>query len=286
MSKELTVSMIQSNIISLPGRPPFMLAQTLAEIYEVTVKRVNQAVKRNPKRFPDDFYFQLSQEEADKIKSQLGTEFWSQSVTKIYAGDEKLLGVFTREGANQLSTVLHSAIAIDRSIQIIRAFSKMEEMANAEMERRARAIKRQGEREWQETRYITKEQRKELTNTIRDILIPHARSQGSTAHEAKIYLSYSKMIKSRLFSDPRELPKDYREQLSIRQLNILAVAESLADGVIQEEAGKGTPYKGPDGIFEKVKAKIIQYAETVGVLRLGEPERLSLARRTSGQLEA
>ena len=61
MSKELTVSMIQSNIISLPGRPPFMLAQTLAEIYEFTVKRVNQAVKRNPKRFPDDFYFQLSQ---------------------------------------------------------------------------------------------------------------------------------------------------------------------------------------------------------------------------------
>jgi hypothetical protein len=74
------------------------------------------------------------------------------------------------------------------------------------------------------------------------------------------------------------MPKAYRDQLTIRQLNILSVAESLADGIIQEEVAKGTPYKGKDGIFEQVKAKIQAYAATVGVLRLGEPERLAIGR--------
>lgn len=164
----------------------------------------------------------------------------------------------------------------------ISAFNAMEKrilQIASERERRAK-------REWQEARYITKEQRKELTDTIRDILIPHARSQGSTAHESKHYLSYSRMIKSGLFSDPRNLSKDYRDLLTIKQLNILAVAESIVEDVIREEAAKGTPYKGPDGIFEKAKARIIQYAATVGVLQLGEPERLSLVRRTSGALGA
>lgn len=188
----------------------------------------------------------------------------------------------TRDGFTLLAMSFSGKRAMQWKIAYINAFNLMERrILQLATDRERRAA-----RDWQESRTITKEQRKELTNTIRDILIPHARSQGSTAPEAKIYLSYSKMIKSRLFSEPASLPNDYRDQLTIRQLNVLAVAESLADGVIQEEAEKGTPYKGPDGIFEKVKAKIIQYAETVGVLRLGEPEKLSLVRRTSGQLGA
>jgi Rha family phage regulatory protein len=190
--------------------------------------------------------------------------------------------LITRDGFSMLAMGFTGKKAVRWKEAYINAFNLMEQrILQLATDRERRAA-----RDWQESRTITKEQRKELTNTIRDILIPHARSQGSTAPESKIYMSYSKMIKSRLFSDPEALPKEYREQLTIRQLNILAVAESLADGVIQEEAEKGTPYKGQDGIFEKVKSKIIQYAETVGVLRLGEPDRLSIVRRASGKLEA
>ncbi len=156
----------------------------------------------------------------------------------------------------------------------INAFNAMERrilQLATDMERRA-------VRDWQQTRTISKEQRKELTNTIRDILLPYAKSHGSSASEDKFYMSYSKMIKDRLFIGTVSMPKDYREQLTIRQLNIIAVAESIADGVIQEEVAKGTPYKGKDGIFEQVKAKIQTYAATVGILRLGEPERLAIGR--------
>jgi len=122
MNNQVTVQGIQSQIIQLPNRPAAMLAQNVADLYEVEVKRVNEGVKRNPKRFPgEDFCFQLSKEEIN--------QFWSQSATKIYAGEQKRPWAFTRLGCNMLSTVLQSDIAIERSVQIMRAFSALEELS-------------------------------------------------------------------------------------------------------------------------------------------------------------
>jgi len=56
MDREITVQEVQSKIIKLPGRPPAMLDKDLAVFYETEVKYVNRAVKRNPKRFPSDFF--------------------------------------------------------------------------------------------------------------------------------------------------------------------------------------------------------------------------------------
>lgn len=128
---EVTVQNIQSAIITLPNRPPAMLASQAAVLYEVETKRVNEAVSRNQERFPDDFVFQLTTDEVALLKSQLANdEFWSQTATKIYGGDDKRPWMFTRNGMNQLSGVLKSDIAVERSIQIMRVFSRMEEMAS------------------------------------------------------------------------------------------------------------------------------------------------------------
>jgi hypothetical protein len=120
MIKEPTVQEIRSRIVNLPNRPPFMLDKDLSEIYETETRRVNEAVKRNPKRFPSDFCFQLTEKEADILRSQIATSSLN------HGGRRYLPYGFTREGANMLSTVLHTDIAIDRSIQIMRAFSAME----------------------------------------------------------------------------------------------------------------------------------------------------------------
>lgn len=117
--KELTVKDIQDKIINLPNRPPFMLGNQLAAIYEVDTKQISQAVRRNPDRFPADFAFVLSKEETARLQNEGLT---------LHSGGHGPRA-FTRFGANQLSTVLKSPIAAARSVQIMRAFSVMEEVA-------------------------------------------------------------------------------------------------------------------------------------------------------------
>jgi len=119
MKKLTTVQEIQSQIIRLPGRPPVMFDRDLAEIYGTKTKRINEAVKRNSSRFPIDFRFQLTREEVESLRSQSATFQWLQDV-------KYLPYVYTREGANMLSAVLHTDIAIERSVFIMRAFSAME----------------------------------------------------------------------------------------------------------------------------------------------------------------
>jgi len=118
--RELTVSEIQARIIRLPGRPPVMLDRDLAEIYGVETKKLNQAVKRNPRRFPDDFCFRLTKDEVNFVRSQNETFQWLQDV-------RYLPWAYSREGANMFSAVLHTDFAVDRSVWIMRAFSATEQ---------------------------------------------------------------------------------------------------------------------------------------------------------------
>ena len=97
-----------------------MLDSDLAELYKVETRVLNQAVKRNQRRFPEDFMFALSQEEWEILKSQ--------NVTSSWGGRRKLPLVFTEQGVAMLSSVLNSETAIDVNIQIIRVFTRMREM--------------------------------------------------------------------------------------------------------------------------------------------------------------
>ena len=106
---------IKQKIIELRGLR-VMLDFDLANLYRVETRALNQAVKRNIKRFPDDFMFRITATEWDNISSQ----FVMTSKTK--RPKSALPMAFTEYGALMLSSVLHSSIAVDMSIKITRAF--------------------------------------------------------------------------------------------------------------------------------------------------------------------
>ena len=97
-----------------------MLDSDLAELYNVPTKRLNEQVKRNLERFPDDFMFQLSTVEFENLKSQNATSSWG--------GKRKLPYAFTEYGVLMLSGVLNSPTAIQVNIRIMRVYTKLREM--------------------------------------------------------------------------------------------------------------------------------------------------------------
>ena len=101
-----------------------MLDFDLAELYEVETRVLNQAVKRNLKRFPDDFMFQLSSSEWEILKSQIVI-----SKTEKRGGTQKMPYAFTEQGLAMLSGVLKSDKAINVNISIMRAFVVLREFA-------------------------------------------------------------------------------------------------------------------------------------------------------------
>lgn len=94
-----------------------MLDYDLAEIYGYEVKRLNEQVKRNIARFPEDFMFQLTKDEDKILKSQIATSSWG--------GKRKLPYAFTEQGIYMLATVLRGELAEQQSIFIMRAFREM-----------------------------------------------------------------------------------------------------------------------------------------------------------------
>ena len=118
------IQTIQSKIYEIRGQR-VMLDRDLAELYLVTTGNLNKAVKRNIRRFPPDFMFQLTQDEFNKLKSDL----IFQNGTSNWGGTRKLPYAFTEQGLAMLSGVLTSDIAIDVNISIMRAFVAIRRMA-------------------------------------------------------------------------------------------------------------------------------------------------------------
>jgi len=121
MANDLTpIQIIENKIFVIRGLK-VMLDSDLAYLYEVNTKVLNQAVKRNADRFPDDFSFQLSDEEWQVLRSQFVT---LNKVTRKYKPY-----VFTEQGVAMLSGVLSSKRAVAVNIQIMRTFIKLREFA-------------------------------------------------------------------------------------------------------------------------------------------------------------
>ena len=97
-----------------------MIDRDLAELYAVETKQLKRQVRRNIDRFPDDFMFELSDEEFQEWRSQFGTSRWG--------GSRFLPMAFTEQGVAMLSSVLNSERAIKVNIQIIRIFLRMREL--------------------------------------------------------------------------------------------------------------------------------------------------------------
>lgn len=116
-----------------------MLDSDLAELYGVGIRVLNQAVKRNIVRFPNDFMFQLTAEEAERLRSQFVTLKAGRGEHRKY-----LPYAFTEQGVAMLSSVLRSDRAIHVNIEIMRAFVRLRQMlaSNVELARKLAALER------------------------------------------------------------------------------------------------------------------------------------------------
>ena len=121
----IPIERIQKQILLLRGQK-VMLGQHLAELYGVPVKVLNQAVRRNRDRFPDDFMFQLDSVELENLRSQIVTSSWGGVRFLPYA--------FTEQGVAMLSSVLRSARAVQVNIAIMRAFVQLRQVLSSHTE--------------------------------------------------------------------------------------------------------------------------------------------------------
>jgi hypothetical protein len=113
---------IEKAILLIRGQK-VLLDRDLAELYEVPTKRLNEQVRRNLRRFPEDFMFQLSKEELENWRSQFVT---SNPTAKM--GLRRPPYAFTEQGVAMLSSVLNSDRAIEVNIAIMRAFVRLREI--------------------------------------------------------------------------------------------------------------------------------------------------------------
>jgi hypothetical protein len=141
-----------------------MLDADLAVLYGVGVKILNQAVRRNSERFPDDFMFQLTSQEVMALRSQVVT-------LKAGRGEHRKYRpyAFTEQGVAMLSSVLHSSRAVRVNIEIMRAFVRLRQMlaSNADLLRKLEAL---------ESKYDA--QFKVVFEAIRELMEPPAKQIG------------------------------------------------------------------------------------------------------------
>lgn len=145
MENEITSVLVESKIFLIRGKQ-VMIDRDLAELYGVETRAINQSVKRNLERFPEEFRFQLTSEEYEFLRSQFATlnedtsSSRSQSVI-LDKDSESMRGknlkylpyVFTEQGVAMLSAVLHSPTAIQVSIRIMDAFVKLRHYVSSQI---------------------------------------------------------------------------------------------------------------------------------------------------------
>ncbi len=150
---------IEQSILLVRGHK-VMLDRDLAALYEVETKVLNQAVKRNADRFPEDFMFQLSAEEFENWKSQIVT---SNPAAKM--GVRRRPYAFTEQGVAMLSSVLRSDRAVAVNIEIMRAFVRLRRLlaSHAELARKLDALEKKYDAQF-----------KAVFDAIRQLMIPPA----------------------------------------------------------------------------------------------------------------
>ena len=163
------VEHVERSILLIRGQK-VMLDTGLAELYGVATRRLNEQVRRNIKRFPGDFMFQLTPEEMESLRSQIATS------KKGRGGRRYLPFVFTEQGVAMLSSVLNSERAIQVNVEIMRAFVRLREMMSThkDLARKLEAL---------EKKYDT--QFKVVFDAIRQLMTPPAPKKGKIGFVVK-----------------------------------------------------------------------------------------------------
>ncbi|SET15861.1 ORF6N domain-containing protein [[Clostridium] aminophilum] len=169
---------IQNKIYTIRNQQ-VMLDSDLALMYQVETKRLNERVKRNIARFPENFCFQLTKDEYDNLRTQIATS------SEEYGGRRYLPYVFTEQGIAMLSAVLNSETAINVSIKIMNAFVEMRRFmaSNAMLFERISAV----ELKQIEFQKKTEEKFDEVFEYISD----HAESEQKIFYDGQIYDAFS-----------------------------------------------------------------------------------------------
>ena len=141
MAKIISAEVIATKIVLIRGKR-VMLDMDLAKLYEVKTSQLTRQVRRNIERFPDDFMFQLTKDELKNLMCQNGISSWG--------GTRKLPYVFTEQGVAMLSGILHSKIAIQVNIQIMRAFIKLRRLllTNIDLKRKVEEMERKYDKQF------------------------------------------------------------------------------------------------------------------------------------------
>ncbi len=163
----MEIDLIHNKIYEIRGKR-VMLDVDLAQMYRVTTGALNQSVKRNMKRFPEDFMFQLSTDEFSNLKSQFVISSWGGSRTLPHA--------FTEQGVAMLSGLLNSDVAIEVNIGIMRAFVAMRQLVansteikqlaleNAEIRAKLELLERNDEDTLEAVNDLSEDLRKDIDN--------------------------------------------------------------------------------------------------------------------------
>ena len=135
---DVPIERIENAILFIRGHK-VMLDRDLAALYGVTTFNLNKAVKRNTDRFPEDFMFQLTAEEAGTLRFQIG-----MSKGKGRGGRRYLPYVFTEQGVAMLSSVLRSKRAVQVNVEIMRAFVRLRRLlaSNEDLARKLAALEK------------------------------------------------------------------------------------------------------------------------------------------------
>ena len=158
MTNVIPEEVIENKIYLIRGSK-VMLSTDLAKLYGVPSMRLNEQVKRNVKRFPIDFMFLLTRQEATILKSQIAISSWGGSQrANPYA--------FTEQGVAMLSSVLHSERAIQVNIAIMRAFVKLKEILSTHKELAHKLKELEGKFEKHDTEILM------IFDAIRQLMAP------------------------------------------------------------------------------------------------------------------
>jgi len=165
-----TVERIQHAIVVIRGER-VMLDETLAQLYRVSTKRLNEQVKRNRERFPRDFMFQLTANESEVLRSQFATSRPS------HGGRRYTPYVFTEHGAVMLASVLKSRVAVAASVRIVRGFVRLRRLSQEypELARKLRLLERKYDAQF-----------KAVCSAIRELMAPPGRAPRGSPFPARI----------------------------------------------------------------------------------------------------
>ncbi|HEX2880853.1 MAG TPA: ORF6N domain-containing protein [Polyangiaceae bacterium] len=158
-SQTVTSNTVEHAILLLRGHR-VMLDETLAELYGVPVKRLNEQVRRNLERFPEDFMFQLTESEQINLRSQFAT-------SRSWGGRRYAPFAFTEQGVAMLSSVLKSPRAVQVNIEIMRTFVRLRQMLqqNTELARKLAALEKKYDAQF-----------KVVFDAIRELMTPPTKS--------------------------------------------------------------------------------------------------------------